>query len=220
MNTKPTNDTPRSAPSRAKIRRVYEAYQPDAPVAVREYILTEHSGERCCLMSWILKADIAVDRFCFSILPIDENGMEGDAIEIAYSRDDLPPLSCGQSFTPPWAIPVPAYCTAIRVCLHEVASGDYLYRVTPAGVIMEYNAPIAWVYDRKAARRDGLGRRESLRVASKLGRPVRGLWPVALLALLVVAIVISWPYLARILPLDAVRNFLLQPIRQLLEKLP
>ncbi len=193
------------------IRRMYEFAQPEAPVTVTEYLLTTLDGRRCCLLRWLLREEIRIDRLTFSLAQLDEYGNELDASEMTYSHEELPPMSVGMHFVPEWAVPIRAQCVSVRVHLHEIVSkaeiGSYLYRVTPFGVTVDYTADHAWIYDPKAAKKDKLKKRESHRATSKLGRRLPGIWLMALLSLIVVALMICRPYLARIIRWDLVGQF-------------
>ncbi len=196
---RPTSEARALEEQSYSVRRVYEYAQPPAPVAVREYLLTRLEGERCCLLHWLLREDIRLDRMSFTLIQLDENGEELASSEITHEAGELPTVESGHLFAPPRAIPILPRCATVRVRLRELVSDVYLYRMTPTGVTVDYIADTAWVYDKKAPKKDKLKRRIPLRVTSKLGRRVRGVWPVALLGLLLVAWVISWPYLERVI---------------------
>ncbi len=177
------------------VRRDYEFPQPDAPVAVREYLLTTTDEGRLCLLRFALREDIPIDCLEFSIVELDADGGDLASVERTLAGDELPPMRPGELFTPPWAFPVSARCAAVRVLLHAVSSGDYRYRVTPTGISVDYAAEEAWVYDPRAER--SAQAEEPLHVRSLLGQRTRGLWPVAVAALLLLALIIASPYLER-----------------------
>ncbi len=185
------------------VRKLYEFAQPAAPVAVREYILTTLDGQRCCLLHWILRESIALDCLSFSVVQLGENGEELETTEVTHSKEELPPAGEDRMFAPAWGIPVDDRCSAVRVQLHEVVSGPYVYRPTSSGVLVEYVTDTSWVYDKKALAKARLKPRIPMRVVSKLGWRTGGVWPIVFLALLVIAFVISYPYLIRIFPLES-----------------
>ncbi len=193
------NENIRTGTNESDIRRMYDLPQPAFPVALREYLLTSLDETRCCLLQWILQEDIAVDLMRYDLIQINEGGEEIETVEVVLRKEELPEMTVGTLFAPQWATPVSPRCVAIRVIMHEISSGNYLYRVSGDGVQVEYSASTAWVYDKKAGKKDKLKRKATFRADSKLGKRVRGIWPIAFLSMVVVGVVVSVPYLKRVI---------------------
>ncbi len=181
------------------LRGLYTQPQPDAPVAVREYLLCDVEGVHSLLLRWLKCTDLPVDSMTFEVIELDGDGEELGRSRVTHLGTDLPPMQTGKLFTPDRAIPVDGRCRDIRIRLLEITSGYYVYRMVQGNLTVDYDAPEAWTYDAAAGEREGLSDTVPLQVRSKwrLAPPKIGLLVAAVLVLLV--LLITYPYISPIL---------------------
>ncbi len=189
-------------------RQLYEFPQPNAPMLVREYLFTTLEGNRCCLLRWFMRDDIPVDSMTYVLVQLDARGDEVDTVELTHTALELPHIVGGQLFTPLWAIPVEPSCVSVRVYLKTVVSGAYVYHITPQDVRIDYEPPEEnWTYNRKWERRDRVSDKKPLRVTSKRKGRMGGLGISAFLIVLLLCLVICFPYLKAMGIPQAILNF-------------
>jgi hypothetical protein len=159
--------------------------------------MADGDGSPCLLLKWVLEADFAVDRFLFSVEELDVAGDLLETLTVTCEGADIPPVSTGECFVPPCAIRLKEACADVRVRLLEVESAGYVYRIRNGRVTTDYAEEEPWRYVAEDGISDGLNAHMFLRVCSKMKRRVRFLWPMALLAFLLLLLAILAPSLPR-----------------------
>ncbi len=198
------------------VRRLYDFPQPNAPISVKEYLMAMVDGERCCLLRWALQDNITIDKMTYNLVQLDLHGDELETVEVTHLGHELPPTQGCRVFTPAWGVPLSPQCVSVRVRLTEVVSGAYTYHVSPNGLTVDYAVDEAWRYDPRAAKKDKLTAKVPFRIRSKVGNRVRGVWPFALLMVLVLIVVLSAPYLVVVIDFERLREIITDFINRIL----
>ena len=187
------------------IHSLYPHPQPAGLCALREYLLIErpaHAEEgKLLLLRFAKECDFPVDSLSFTITMLDAMGNDLGSVPVTLRDSEIPPVETGQIFTPDVGIAVESGCVDIRIRLTELASGDYRYRVEGATVTTEYAPEEPWSYDPRAGKEESLTEKKTLRVRSARGGKVRHLWPIALLAALLLVYLIAKPFWDAVLDL-------------------
>ncbi len=177
-------------------RSVKERYvhpQPEGLVSVHDFLLTTTEAGRCVLIRWSMDADFPVDRFTFLFKQMDAAGEVLGEATVTYEGLDIPPAACGELFVSEQALAVSDRCADIHVQLVELISGNYVYRVKGTRAEVDYRVEDAWLYDKKAGRKEKLKKKISMRVFSKCRVKMKKRWLVTVLAVLFLAFVIFFP---------------------------
>ncbi len=183
--------------SRTSAKESYLLPQPEGVVRVQDYLFTEIQGTRCVLIRWVMEADFRVDSFAFELTELDvaENSLGTTAV--TCGRADIGSAAKGTVFVPMEAVPVQEKCTAVKIRLTEVTSGNYVYGIKGTRVEPGYRAPERWTYDKRPGREDGLSDNRPLRVIRKRRSRVRFLWPVAVVTAILMLLMLLDPYVPR-----------------------
>lgn len=179
----------------SSFKEVYAHPQPEGLLRVQDFLFAHHEGKRYVLLRWNPEADFKVDRFTFELQQLDPVGECLATETVTYRGMDLSALRPGEPFVPAHGIAVRDKCTDIRVQLTEVVSGEYVYRVKGTRVVVAYDSPTPWQYDPRSGRKEGLSDKVSLCVGSKRHGKVGFGWLMALLSVLLLILVIIFPYL-------------------------
>ena len=182
-----TDDSARSVKER------YVHPQPEGLVSVQDFLLTSTDDGRCALIRWSMDAEFPVDRFTFLFKELDAGGEVLKEETVTYEGLDIPPAACGELFVTERAIAVSERCADIMVQLIELHSGNYVYRVKGTRAEVDYRVEDAWLYDKKAGRKEKLNKKISLRVFSKCRVKIKTRWLVTVLTVLLLAFVIFFP---------------------------
>ncbi len=183
---------------RSSAKESYLLPQPEGVVRVQDYLFTEIEGTRCVLLRWVMEADFPVDSFTFVLTESDAAESDLGTTTVTCGRADVASVAKGAVFTPASAIPVGEKCTAVKIQLTEVVSGDYVYTVKGTRVEAGYRAPERWVYDKNPGREDGLSDKRLLRVVPKRRKNARFLWIPAVLTAILLILMILDPYVTRL----------------------
>lgn len=166
------------------LRVDYTREQVALPVTVRDFLLCERDGRRVCLVRFARAEEIVIDGLRVRLTTLDAAGVEIESRMIHLRDSDLPPIKAGELLVPTCGIPVDDRTTEVILDILEVASGDYRYRAVGGHVELDYAPAIPWRYDPHAGEDAGLSDTVPLQVTSGRSAKVRGLWPVAVLAFL------------------------------------
>ena len=180
-------------------KETYTYPQPEGLVSVQDFLFTSVDGERCVLIRWAMEADFHVDRFTFELKQLDAAGECLGETTVTYEGMDIPPAASGELFVSDLGIPVTSRCSDIRVQLIELISGEFVYRVKGTLVEVDYRPEEAWLYDKRAGRKEKLKDKTSLRVYSKCRVRGKRRWFVTLLAVILLAVVIFFPMIRLLL---------------------
>ena len=173
----------------AREASAYEYPQPDGPVRLREYLLTEGMTERYLLFRWEMVGEYPVDGFDYRLEQLDGLGRALAVSEhTCFGAVSVP---AGETFVPDEGIVVRSDCVDVRVQITRICSGGYVYRPSGNGYAVDFEGETPWIYDKKSRRKDRLQEEIPLRVTSKRGIHGRFLWVgavasvVALIAVLI-----------------------------------
>ena len=177
-------------------RSVKERYthpQAEGLVSVQDFLLTTAESGRCVLIRWSMDAEFPVDRFTFLFKELDAAGETLSEATVTYEGLDIPPAECGELFVPEQAIAVSDRCADIHVQLVELVSGNYVYRVKGTRAEVDYRVEDAWLYDKKAGRKEKLKKKITMRVFSKCRVKMKKRWLVTVLTVLLLTVVVFFP---------------------------
>ncbi len=196
------------------VRRSYDFHQPEFPIGIKEYLLTNIEDQRCCIIRWVNKLDFPMDRLCFELIELDIDGDVLGRSKHTLGRADITPVPLEETFAADKAFPVHAKCAYVKVLPISISSGEYTYRMEPDGMEVDYRIEDNyWRYEEEHRRKPKPKRKtkkkkyryvrryKKRKIASKRGMRVRLLRLFVLLSLLLIAVVIISPLFEYIAPL-------------------
>ena len=182
---------------RTSSKEAYLLPQPQGVLRVQDYLFAEIEGTRCVLLRWVMEAEEPVDSFTFVLTELDASDNPLHTRTVTCGRADVAMVTKGSAFVPTDAIPVQEHCTAVKVQLTEVLSGNYAYCITGTRVEVVYRPPETWVYDKRPGKEDRLSDKRPLRVIRKRAVRPRFLWPAAILTAILMILMLVDAYIPR-----------------------
>ncbi len=114
---------------------------------VKDYALTAVDKHRYCVLRWIKRDHIKLDKIVFRLYQYDHAGRELDCTKVTFSDAELPASQPGLPFVTRVGIKIKQKCTELRIELLEVTSSAYTYTVREGyRVSIDYCFDDSWLY--------------------------------------------------------------------------
>ncbi len=182
----------------------YKYRQPAHPLELKEYLISNFSDRRCCLLRWKKMIDKPIKSIELDFSTLDAEGELIDTRRILITEKDIPNALGRRDFATEKAIPVSDACADVRIRLIEVLADNYVYTVSGKQVDTHYEIPQRWVYDDQSIKAySNMGRV----ISSKRRVKVRLARLAAVISVIMLAVWSFSPYLIRWLKLDWLTSY-------------
>ncbi len=185
----------------------YELMQPDAPILLQDYILTDNASGKYCLLRWIKNFEYSITSIKLELTELDDSAMTCSVRCITFTEADLTQVNLGETFVPKSGIAVDPKCVSIRVKLIELQSDAYIYRLENEKIVIDYQITPPQPTSKAKKRRKY--KRTQLSVL-KADRRLLG-WAVALSVIILILVFVA-PYIYVFIPLETIKRIIVKNV--------